>query len=131
MESQQPNSSPEVRLLPLAEGAPNEGLANLLARLLIEDESQAEQGAQAALLILTGIQSFIDTGGDYLTVERIWEPVIVARQLEKTHGDLAWKKAGEMAEAAKAANDLRGADIYERVSVALHAELNKRVDNKT
>lgn len=109
----------EVRLLPLNEGAPNEGLANALARLMIEDESQAELGASNALIILTGIQAFLDSGGDYLTVERIWEPYIVARQLQKTYGDGAWKKATEMAEAALAMQDNRGAIIYERTATLL------------
>ena len=131
MASPQPKSSPEVRLLPLVEGAPNEGLANVLARLLIDDESQAEIGASNALIILSGIQAFYDSGGDFLIVERIWEPYIVSRQMQKAYGEGAWKKAAEMSGAARAANDERGAVIYERVATLLHhPDVNKRVDSK-
>jgi len=131
-ESPQPPSLPVVRLLPLVENSPNEGLANLLARLLIDDEAQAEQGAQGALLILTGIQSFFDNGGDYQTVELLWEPVIVARHMEKTLGlAAAAAKAADMAAAARGVNDERGAAIYERTAQLLAGQVNKPVDNKT
>jgi hypothetical protein len=105
-------------------------VANALARLLIDDESQAEIGATSALVILSGIQAFYDSGGDYLIVERIWEPYIVARQMQKTYGTDAWKKAAEMAGAARATNDERGAVIYERVATLLHPDVNKQVDSK-
>jgi hypothetical protein len=130
MESPQAKSSPEaIRLLPLVEGAPNEGVANTLARLLIDDESQAEIGASSAIVILSGIQAFYDSGGDFLVVERIWEPYIVARQMQKAFGANAWKKAAEMAGAAHAANDERGAVIYERVATLLSPDVNKQVDS--
>lgn len=131
MESQPPNSSPEVRLLPLVEGTPNEGLANLLARLLVDDEAQAGLGAQSSLLILAGVQAFLDSNGDYATAEQLWEPVIVARQLEKALGsaEAALEKATEMAKGCIGANDRRGAGIYERAAALLDAQVNKRVDN--
>lgn len=125
-----PTSLPVVRLLPLTEGAPNEGLANALARLLIDDESQAESGAQYALLILTGIQTFYDTGGNYVAVERLWEPFIVSRQMEKAYGEKAWEKAAEMAEAARKVDDQRGAWIYQAVASMLKSQVNKPVDSE-
>lgn len=113
-------SSPEIRLLPLVEGAANEKLANGLARLLIDDEKQAQLGAQAALLILTGIQTFIDSEGDYEVVEQLWEPNIVARQLEAKHGPEAWKKAAALADEFFKANDQQKAAIYNHAAVMLH-----------
>lgn len=127
-DSPQPASSPAVRLLPLVEGSSNEGLANALARLLVENEEQAEMGARGALLILTGIQTFIDSGGDYLKVEHLWEPCIVARHMEFAHGETAWIKACEMAEAARTCGDDRGTAIYERVAVILSPDAHKPVD---
>lgn len=95
---------------------------------MIDDESQAEIGASSAIIILSGIQAFYDSDGDYLLVERIWEPYIVARQMQKTCGDAAWKKAAEMAEAARAVDDKRGALIYDRTAALLHPDVNKQVD---
>lgn len=117
-----------VRLLPLTPASANEGLANLLARLLTEDESQAEHSAQAALFILSGIQAFLDSG-DYRSVEILWEPVLVARQMEKAYGTLGAAKATDMAAAMRLAQDERGAAIYERASELLRAKLNNKVDN--
>lgn len=113
-------SSPEIRLLPLVEGAANEKLANGLARLLIDDEKQAQLGAQAALLILTGIQTFIDSEGDYEVVEQLWEPNIVARQLDAKHGPEAWKKAAALADEFFKANDQHKAAIYNHAAIMLH-----------
>lgn len=113
-----------ARLLPLIPDSPNEGVANSLARLLIEDEIQSREGAQGALLILTGLQAFLDTG-TYLAVEQLWEPVIVCRQMQKAYRESAWKKAAEMAAACKTVNDERGAFIYERVATLLDPKANK------
>jgi hypothetical protein len=121
--------SAEVRLLPLIENSPNEGVANTLARLLVEDVSQAHLGAHSAILILTGVQAFLDSGGDYTVVERLWEPIIVARQMEKSYGSAAWKKAAEMAAAATKVNDERGQAIYSRAATILCPEVNKGVAN--
>lgn len=107
-----------VRLLPLTPGAGNEALANALARLLVEDEAHAEMGARGALLILTGIQAFLDSNGDHLLVEQLWEPIAIARQLEKTFGTgvAARAKALEMAEAARALKNEHRTSIYEAVA---------------
>lgn len=130
-ESQPPASLPEVRLLPLVEGAANEKLANALARLLIDDEKQAQLGAQAALLILTGVQTFIDSQGDCDLVEQLWEPNIVARQLDAKHGPEAWKKAAALADEFFKANDQQKAVIYNRAAIMLHpGEVNKQVDSE-
>lgn len=117
--AQEAEAKLSVRLLPLVEHASNERLAQCLARLMTGDESQAEDSARAALMILAGIQAFLDSG-DYRAVEAIWEPAIVARQLLAAHGESAWKKAAEQAGACKAMNDERGAFIYERVAALLH-----------
>lgn len=133
MESQPPKSSPEVRLLPLVPESPNEGVANLLARLLVEDETQIEMGATGALLILSGIQTFIDSGGDYKAVERVWEPHIVARHLEKAYGTEAAKNARQLAAAMQKGGDQRGAWLYERAAKLLDPpppDINKPVDSK-
>ena len=118
-ESPQASSSPEVRLLPLAEGAPSEMLANTLARLLTDDASQAESGARGALLILTGVQAFLDSGGNPHVIELAWEPTIAARELEKNHGADAWKRAAELAGEALAADDAKKAQLYGRVALML------------
>lgn len=121
----------QVRLLPLTEGAPNEKLANGLAHLLIDDEAQAALGAQAALLILTGVQIFIDSGGDYAAVEQLWEPNVVARQLDALHGPEAWKKAAEMAESYARAGDQNKADIHKHAALMLRPIVtNNPVDEK-
>jgi hypothetical protein len=120
-----------VRLLPLVEKAPNDGLANCLARLLVDDATQAEDGARASLLILTGIQAFLDSNGDYRAVEAAWEPSIVARHMLKAYGDEAWRKAAEMCGGCKAVEDERGAYIYARVAEMLAPEdVKKRVDSQ-
>lgn len=120
-----------TRLLPLVEGAPNETLANLLAMLLIEDESQAEDGARGSLMILTGIQAYQDSGGDPRVIELAWRPVIVARKLLKEHGPEAWKIAAQKAGQAMAAENRVESEMYERVAVMLQADVNKGVDNPT
>lgn len=125
-----PTSSPVPRLLPLVEGTHNEGVANALARLIVADETQAEMGARGALLILTGIQTFLDTG-DYLAVERIWEPIILARHLERAYKDEGAKQAQQMAAALRKGGDQRGAWIYERAAVLLGPDVNKQVDSGT
>lgn len=114
-------SSNAVRLLPLIEGSPNEGLANLLARLIVEKEEDAAQASWAAIVILSGIQAFLDTNGDYGTVELMWEPAIVIRNLQKTYGPKAKDVANEMAASCKQLNDERGARIYARAAVALES----------
>jgi len=128
-ESPQASSSPEVRLLPLVEHGSNEALANTLARLLVDDESQAEMGARAALTILTGIQAFYDSGGDYRVIALAWEPVIVARQMEKIHGANGWREAAMRAGAAKAAEDHDIAALYERVARLLKSDIKIEVDS--
>ncbi len=121
--------STEVRLLPLVQFSANDGVANLLARMLTDDPALAAEASQSSLLILTGIQTFLDTGGDYLAVERLWEPVIVAREMEKAYGpEEGAKKAVEMGAAARAVCDVRGAGIYEQVAGILQSMINKRVD---
>jgi hypothetical protein len=129
MESQPAKSSPALRLLPLVADSPNEGLANALARLLIEDETQAEMGSKGALLILSGIQTFIDSGGDYLAVERVWEPVIVARYLEKAYKLDAPKQARQLAGALRKGGDMRGSWIYDHAADLLDPDINKPVDS--
>ncbi len=130
MESQPAKSSDTLRLLPLCEGKSNEGLANALARLLCDEAEQAETGAKAALLILSGIQTYFDSGGDYLAVERVWEPVIVSRQLEKSFGAQAANKARIHAEKMTLENDARGAWIYNQASLLLE-QVIKSVDSKS
>lgn len=120
-ESPLPPSSPAVRLLPLVNGGANEKLANLLAHLLVEDESQAENGARAALMILTGIQAFLDSKGDARVIEHAWRPTIVARELEKSGPD-AWIRAATIAGEAMANDDKETADLYERVALMLKPE---------
>jgi hypothetical protein len=112
----------QPKLIPLIERSSNEAVANTLARLLIDDENQVESGSMTALLILTGIQAYLDSGGDYLAVEILWEPVIVAKQIMKAYGNGALDKATEMAVAARALNDVRGAQIYERVVALLSVD---------
>lgn len=118
-----------TRLLPLAPGTANEELANVLALLLTDDIAAVEDAARGALLILTGIQAFQDSGGDYRVIEQAWRPAIIARDLLTKHGDNAWQVA------AKAAGEARGldrhlvADIYERVALMLAPDINKEVDN--
>lgn len=97
-------------------------LANTLARLLTEDTSHAESGARGALLILTGIQAFFDSGGDPNVIELAWEPTIAARELEKKHGDNAWKRAAELAGEALGAEDAAKAQLYGRVALMLKPE---------
>jgi hypothetical protein len=117
------------RLLPLVERSANDGVANALGRLLVEDPAQAEDGARLAILILTGIQTFLDSDGSYAAVEQIWEPVIVARHMAKAYGTDAWKKAAEMSGVAKTVADNRGAQIYASAAVLLAPEdIKKRVD---
>lgn len=118
----------EIRLLPLTENAANEKLANALARLLVDDEKQAQLGAQAALLILTGIQTFLDNEGNYGLVEQLWEPNIVARQLEAKHGHEAWKMAGAMADEFFKGNNQPKAAIYNRAAAMLADGVKKNVD---
>ena len=91
----------------------------MVARLSVDDESQAEMGARAALTILTGIQAFYDSGGDYRVIALAWEPVIVARQMEKAHGADGWKAAAKVAGEALAADDRPKAELYERVALML------------
>lgn len=124
-----PSAPSPPRFLPLVERSANEGVANALARLLTTDESLVESGSLTALLILTGIQAFLDSGGDYLAVERIWEPVIVTQQLKRAYGLSALDKVKEMATAARALNDNRGAEIYERVVTIL--TVDKTIDNQS
>lgn len=126
------SEQPLPRLLPLIEQAPNEGVANALARLLIDDPANAEDGTRLTILILTGIQAFLDSGGCYEATELVWEPVIVARQMLKAYANDACNKAQEMREAAAVVKDVRGAEIYARVTelLAQHQQhINKKVDS--
>lgn len=120
------------RLLPLVQNGPNDKLANLLAELLVEDASQAEDGARASLTILTGIQAFQDSGGDARTVEIAWRPIIIARQLLKEHGeDKAWEAAAKRAGELLAVEQRPEAELYERVALMLKPDIKNEVDNPT
>lgn len=122
-----------TRLLPLVPGTGNEQLANVLAMLLTEDEAHAEDAARGALLILTGIQAFQDSGGDYRTIEMAWRPAIIVRDLLLRHGDNAWQVAAKTAGEARGHGRHMVADIYERVALMLAPEepddVNKAVDS--
>jgi len=124
-----------TRLLPLVPGSPNEFLANVLAMLLTEDEEHAEDAARGALLILTGIQAFQDSGGDSRTIDLAWRPAIIVRDLLKRYGDNAWQVAAKTAGEARGYGRHQVADIYERVAMMLAPEeppapdVNKNVDN--
>ena len=90
--------------------------------MLSDSPEHDEMSARGALFILTGIQEFLDSGGDYLRVESLWEPHIVARQLDQLYGAESWKKAAEMAGESLAKNDKRAAEIYATAAEMLHPE---------
>jgi hypothetical protein len=94
-ENQTEVPSPEVRLLPLIENGSNEKVANMLARLIGGDE----RSATSALIILTGLQKFLDSGIPE-TTGALWEPLIEARKLKKEWGGQAYRKATELAASA-------------------------------
>ena len=79
---------PPARLLPLVSQSPNEAVANMLARLIGDDP----RCATSAIIILTGIQAFLDTG-DAKATATIWEPLIVARKLKQQWGGQAYRQA--------------------------------------
>ena len=74
-----------------------------------------------ALMILTGIQAFLDSKGDARVIEHAWRPTIVARELEKSGPD-AWIRAATIAGEAMANDDKETADLYERVALMLKPE---------
>ena len=110
------------RLLPLIEGGPNERLANMLGSLLTDDVAHAEDGARASLMILTGIQAYLDSNGDPRTFEAAWGPVIVARNMSKKYGPEAWQIAAKVSGEMKAENKPALAEMYERVALLLAPE---------
>jgi hypothetical protein len=117
-----PASSADVRLLPLIKDGGNEALANLLADLLAggaDGAAAREAAAGVALMILNGIQAYLDKGGDYLAVESLWEPMIIGRRLYAQHGPEAWKTAAELAGKARAEDDPREADLCTRAALLL------------
>lgn len=112
---------PAVRLLPLETGGPNEIVANKLARLLCSAEADTEAATHTALLILTALQAFLDSG-DARAVDALWEPLITAQRLSVEFGEEAWRQAAGRAGAAKAMGNERDAWIYERAAVMLAPE---------
>lgn len=94
-ENQTEVPAPEVRLLPLIENGSNEKVANMLTRLIGGDE----RAATSALIILAGLQKFLDSGIPE-TTGALWEPLIEARNLKKQWGGQAYRKATELASAA-------------------------------
>jgi len=87
-------------LLPLEEGGPNEKVANMLA-MLIGDGPRA---ATSALVILTGLQEFLNSGIAETTAA-VWEPLITSRKLKREFGGQAYKKACEMLAACSGTDD--------------------------
>lgn len=81
----------QARLTPLVENGPNEKVANMLARLIGDDP----RAATSALIILMGLQAYLDTGKPE-TVGVFWEPIITARKLKKDYGGQAYRKACEV-----------------------------------
>lgn len=126
-ENEMSTEHPQPRLLPLIAQSENERLANGLARLLTDDVGEAENASRLSIVILTGIQLFLDSGS-YSATENTWEAVVLARDLFKEHGPDAWKVAAARAGAAKAANEPRQALIYTTVAEMLAPDINKKVD---
>jgi len=93
--------APSVKLLPLVEGGPNEKVANLLARLI----GDGPRAAGSALVILTGLQAFLETGIPEMTAA-VWEPLITVRELKREFGGQAYKKACEAMAACSSSDDL-------------------------
>ena len=81
----------QARLTPLVENGPNEKVANMLARLIGDDP----RAATSALIILMGLQAYLDTGNPE-TVGVFWEPIITARKLKKDYSGQAYRKACEV-----------------------------------
>ena len=86
-----PDTTPPLRLIPLIENGPNEKVANMLARLIGEDQ----RAATSALVILMGLQEFLDSGKPE-NVALFWEPIVAARNLKKEWGGQAYRKACEI-----------------------------------
>lgn len=95
-----PQPTPSVKLLPLIEGGPNEQVANLLARLI----GTGPRAAGSALVILTGLQEFLDTGKSE-AVAAVWEPLMTVRKLKQEWGGQAYKKACEAMAACSGSDD--------------------------
>ena len=109
----------DTRLLPLVPGGSSEHLANLLSELLSEDDVHSENAAAAALVILTGIQAYLDSAGDRVALERAWKPTILSRRLAAEYGKEAWRKAAEKAGEHLAAERPFKAQLYERAAIIL------------
>lgn len=95
-----PQPAPSVKLLPLVEGGPNEQVANMLARLI----GEGPRAAGSALVILTGLQEFLDTGKPE-AVAAVWEPLVTVRQMKAQFGGQAYKKACEILLACSGSDD--------------------------
>jgi len=95
----QPPAAP-VKLLPLEEGGPNEKVANLLARLI----GEGPRAAGSALVILTGLQAFLETGRPEMPAA-VWEPLITVRELKREFGGQAYKKACNLMLACSGSDD--------------------------
>lgn len=92
--------TPTVKLLPLLEGSPNEKVANMLARLI----GEGPRAATSALVILTGLQAYLDSGIAE-TTGHIWEPLITARDLKRQFGGQAYKNACQSMAACASSDD--------------------------
>ena len=88
------------RLLPLMEGGENEKVANLLARLI----GDGPRAAASALVILTGLQEFLNSG-QAKTTAFVWEPLITARQMKQQWGGQAYHQACVALAACSGSND--------------------------
>lgn len=88
------------RLLPLVEGGENEKVANLLARLI----GDSPRAATSALVILTGLQEFLNTGKAEATA-LLWEPLVTARQMKQQWGGQAYNKACAVLAACSGSDD--------------------------
>jgi len=95
-----PQSEPSVNLLPLVENGPNEQVANMLSRLI----GEGPRAAASALVILTGLQQFLDTGKSEAAAS-LWEPLITVRHMKAQWGGQAYRKACEMMAACSDSND--------------------------
>lgn len=95
-----PQPAPSVKLLPLNEGGDNEKIANMLARLI----GEGPRAAGSALVILTGLQEFLDTGKAEATAA-VWEPLITVRKMKQELGGQAYRKACELMAACSGSDD--------------------------
>jgi hypothetical protein len=88
MAEEHTGAQPAPRLVPLIDKGPNELVANLLARLIGDDP----RAATSAIVILSGLQAFLDSNDPQQTAA-IWEPLITARRLKQQWGGQAYRKA--------------------------------------